>query len=91
MSNFEDDELKVVIQPMQFQYAVPKKYNGKTKDANYVIETEWHKYFAVEMYKNYFIEDELEFFKALKNDLEKQLMQVDSLIEKEERLLAKQK
>ena len=87
----EDENLKVIIQPMQYQYAEPKKYEGKTKGAEYIVNPEWHKYYAVEMYKNYFIEDELEFFKALKEDLEKELIQINELIDKEEKLYKKRK
>lgn len=87
----EEEKLKINIQPMQYQYAEPKKYEGKTKGAEYIVNPEWHKYYAVEMYKNYFIEDELEFFKALKEDLEKELIQINELINKEEKLYKKRK
>jgi len=87
----EEEKLKINIQPMQYQYAEPKKYEGKTKGAEYVVTPEWHKYYAVEMYKNYFIEDELDFLKALKEDLEKGLIQINELINKEERLNQKQR
>lgn len=75
--------LKLIrIQLMKYQYAVPdKKYNGETKDANYIIETEWHQYFSVDLHENYFIEDELEFLKALRDDLREELNTVDKLIE----------
>ena len=87
----ENEDLKIIIQPMQYQYAKPRKYNGKTKNAEYIVNPEWHKYYAVEMYKNYFIEDELEFLKSLKQDLEQQLIQINELINKEEKLYKKRK
>lgn len=87
----EEEKLKINIQPMQYQYAEPKKYEGKTKGAEYIVTPEWHKYYAVEMYKNYFIEDEFDFLKAFKQDLEQQLLQLNELIDKEERLYKKRK
>ena len=73
------------IQQCRYQYAKPQKYNGKTRGTTYKIETEWHKYFNAEFRKNYFIEDELEFLKALKHDLEQQLEQTNKDIKKLEK------
>lgn len=70
------------IQSMQYQYAVPKKYTGNTPSAEYKIETEWHTYFSVDEHKNYFIEDELEFLKQLRQDLIEQQMLVEEKMQK---------
>lgn len=65
------------IQQCKYQYAKPQKYNGETRGAQHTIETEWHKYFNAEFRKNYFIEDELEFLKALREDLQHELDELD--------------
>ena len=90
MNNIEDDNF-LKIQTMKYQYAIPKKYNGKTESAEYKIDTEWHNYFCVDGYKNYFIEDYLEFLRALKIDLEAQLEEVNKNIDKEVKTRSKRK
>lgn len=70
------------IQQMKYQYAVPKKYTGKTPNAEYKIESEWHTYFSVDEHKNYFIEDELEFLKQLRQDLIEYQLLVEQKTEK---------
>lgn len=50
-----------------------------------LVEKSWHTYYNVNFYKNYFIEDELEFLKALKQDLKQELAQVDKDIKKLEK------
>lgn len=70
------------IQQMKYQYAVPKKYTGKTPSAEYKIESEWHTYFSVDEHKNYFIEDELEFLKQLRQDLIEYQLLVEQNMEK---------
>lgn len=65
------------IQQCKYQYAKPQKYNGETRGTKYKIETEWHQYYNAEFRKNYFIEDELEFLKALREDLQHELDELD--------------
>lgn len=90
MSNNENDLIQ--IQLMKYQYALPnKKYDGKTRDANYVIETEWHNYFSVDLHENYFIEDELEFLKALRQDLQNELEELNKNIEQKSKTRSKRK
>lgn len=92
MDNFDYNNALIQVQLMKYQYLRPdKKYNGKTRNANYVLETEWHNYFCVDMHKNYFIEDELEFLKALKEDLQEQLNEIDTIIEEKGKTLGKHK
>jgi hypothetical protein len=70
------------IEERLYQYAVPKKYTGQTPNAQYKVDSEWHKYYSVDEHKNYFIEDELEFLRQLRQDLIEYQMLVDQKIEK---------
>ena len=65
------------IQKISYQYAKPSGKPNKTRSAKFLVDTTWHEYFNVYFEKNYFIESELEFLKALKHDLEQQLEQTD--------------
>jgi hypothetical protein len=93
MDNFDtytSDLMQISL--MKYQYLRPdKKYDGQTRNANYVLETEWHNYFCVDFYKNYFIEDELEFLKALRQDLQSELDSLNKTIEDNEKSLKKRK
>lgn len=63
----------MIIEKLKYQY-VPlnqKKFIGKSK---------WYDYYNVIFERNYFIENELEFLKALKSDLEKEINDVDKSI-----------
>lgn len=66
------------IQQIRFQYANPSKRNKH----KFLTETTWHKYYNAIFDKNYFTEDELEFLKALKSDLEKELIETEENIKK---------
>ena len=73
------------IQKIKFQYAKPSGKSSKTRGQKFLVNTTWEEYFNVEFNKNYFIEDELEFLKALKHDLEQELLQCDKDIKKLEK------
>lgn len=60
------------IEETQYQYATPDKSYPE-----YKVQPEWHKYYAVDMRENYFVEDELEFLKQLREDLLEYAKQVD--------------
>ena len=70
------------IQQMKYQYVKPEKYNGQTKGNVCKLQPEWHQYFNAEFRKNYFIEDELEFLKALREDLQHELDELDKDIDR---------
>lgn len=70
------------INKMLFQYAVPGKKYNPTKNPQYEIQTTWEEYYTALFEKNYFTNNELEFLKALKKDLEEELTQVDKDIKK---------
>lgn len=66
------------IEETQYQYATPdKSYTVDTRNPEYKVQPEWHKYYAVDMRENYFVEDELEFLKQLREDLLEYAKQVD--------------
>lgn len=66
------------IEETQYQYATPNQpYSGNTRDPEYKVQPEWHKYYAVDMHENYFVEDELAFLRQLKEDLLEYAKQVD--------------
>ena len=73
------------IQKIKYQYAKPSGKPTKTRGNKFLVESTWHEYYNAEFNKNYFIEDELEFLKALKHDLEQQLQQTDKDIKKLEK------
>lgn len=73
------------IQKIKYQYAKPSGKQNKTRNAKFLVDTTWKEYFNAYFEKNYFIDDELEFLKALKNDLEQQLAQTDKDIKKLEK------
>lgn len=73
------------IKKIQYQLAKPSGKPGKTRGAKFLVDTTWHEYFNAYFEKNYFIENELEFLKALKHDLEQQLEQTDKDIKKLEK------
>ena len=54
----------------------------KQKGTKFVVNTTWEEYFSAIFDKNYFTDNELEFLKALKQDLEQELTQVDKDIKK---------
>ncbi len=71
------------VKKMKYQYAKPcDHYKGDTRGANCIIETTWEEYFNAVFDKNYFTGNKLEFLKALKEDLERELGQVDEDIKK---------
>lgn len=66
------------IEETQYQYATPNQpYSGSTREPEYKVQPEWHKYYAVDMHENYFVEDELAFLRQLKEDLLEYAKQVD--------------
>ena len=73
------------IQKIKYQYAKPSCRQNKTRGAKFLVDTTWHEYFNAYFEKNYFIEDELEFLKALKHDLEQQLEETKEDIKKLEK------
>ena len=70
------------IEKIKYQYAVPNKKYTPTRNPNYHIDTKWYEYFYAKFENTYCTEDELEFLKALKQDLEQELTQVDKDIKK---------
>ena len=75
----------MIIQKIKYQLAKPVGKPSKTRGAKFLVDTTWHEYFNAYFEKNYFIEDELEFLKALKHDLEQQLEETDKDIKKLEK------
>ena len=73
------------IQKISYQYAKPSGKPSKTRGAKFLVDTTWEQYFNAMFQKNYFTDNELEFLKALKTDLEQELLQVDKDIKKLER------
>ena len=73
------------IEQITYQLAQSKGKPSKTRGQTFLVDTTWHKYFNAEFRKNYFIENELEFLKALKNDLEKELEETKENIKKLEK------
>ena len=73
------------IQKIKYQYAKPSSKPSKTRGSKFLVDTTWHEYFNAYFEKNYFIEDELEFLKALKHDLEQQLEETKEDIKKLEK------
>jgi len=71
------------ITKMKYQYAKPKKYIGNTSSAEYKIESEWHEYYSVDFHDNYFTEDYLEFLKALKEELQSHIDNINKEITNE--------
>ena len=69
----------MIISKSQYQLARQSTRN------KCLVEKSWHTYYNVDFYKNYFIEDELEFLKALKQDLEQQLKETKENIKKLEK------
>jgi hypothetical protein len=47
---------------------------------DFIKDSKWYDYYNAIFEKNYFIENELEFLKALKSDLEKEINDVDKSI-----------
>ena len=70
------------IQKISYQYAKPSGKCDKTKGVKFLVNTTWEQYFNAIFEKNYFTDNELEFLKALKHDLEQELTQVDKDIKK---------
>ena len=70
------------IQKISYQYAKPSGKPSKTRDVKFLVNTTWEQYFNAIFEKNYFTDNELEFLKALKHDLEQELTQVDKDIKK---------
>ena len=75
----------MIIQKIKYQYAKPSGKYDKTRGAKFLVNTTWQEYFNANFEKNYFINNELEFLKALKQDLEQELTQVDKDIKKLEK------
>lgn len=73
------------IQKISYQYARPSGKPSKTRGVKFLVDTTWEQYFNAMFEKNYFTDNELEFLKALKNDLEQELLQVDKDIKKLEK------
>ena len=73
------------IQKIKYQYAKPSGKPSKTRNVKFLVDTTWKEYYNAEFNKNYFIEDELEFLKALKHYLEQQLQQTNKDIKKLEK------
>ena len=73
------------IEQISCQIAQPKGKPSKTRGTKFLVDTTWHTYYNVDFYKNYFIEDELEFLKALKSDLEQELKETKENIKKLEK------
>lgn len=74
------------IQKIRYQYARPSGKSSKTRGAKFLVDTTWEQYFNAIFEKNYFTDNELEFLKALKQDLEQELTQVDKDIKKLEKI-----
>ena len=70
------------IQKINYQYAKPSGKPSKTRGATFLVDTTWEQYFNAMFQKNYFTDNELEFLKALKNDLEQELANIDKDIKK---------
>lgn len=70
------------IEKIKFQYAKPVGRSSKTKGQKFIVNTTWEEYYNAEFSKNYFTENELEFLKALKLDLEQELQHVNKDIKK---------
>lgn len=70
------------IQKIKYQYARPSGKPSKTRGAKFLVDTTWEQYFNAIFQKNYFTDNELEFLKALKNDLEQELANIDKDIKK---------
>ena len=73
------------IQKISYQYAKPSGKPSKTRGTKFLVNTTWEQYFNAIFEKNYFIDNELEFLKALKHDLEQELTQVNKDIKKLEK------
>lgn len=73
------------IQKISYQYAKPSGKTSKTRGAKFLVDTTWDEYYNASYEKNYFTDNELEFLKALKKDLEQELQQVDKDIKKLEK------
>ena len=71
------------ITKMKYQYAKPEKYIGNTPSAEYKIESEWHEYYSADFHENYFTEDYLAFLKALKEELQLYIDNIDTEIKDE--------
>ena len=70
------------IHKISYQYAKPSGKSSKTRGTKFLVDTTWEEYYNAIFEKNYFTDNELEFLKALKNDLEQELIQVDKDIKK---------
>ena len=68
------------IKKIQYQLAKPSGKPSKTRGTKFLVNTTWEQYFNAIFEKNYFTDNELEFLKALKSDLEKELNEVDKSI-----------
>ena len=75
------------IQKISYQYAKPSGKPSKTSGTKFLVNTTWEQYFNAIFEKNYFTDNELEFLKALKHDLEQEMVQVDKDIKKLEKSL----
>ena len=75
------------IQKISYQYAKPSGKPSKTRGTKFLVNTTWEQYFNAIFEKNYFTDNELEFLKALKHDLEQEMVQVDKDIKKLEKSL----
>jgi hypothetical protein len=73
------------IQKISYQYARPSGKYDKTRGAKFLVDTTWEQYFNAIFQKNYFTDNELEFLKALKQDLEQQLKETKENIKKLEK------
>ncbi len=72
------------IEKRKYQYVKPERYEvKKTRGTTYTLESEWLDYYAVQFIKNYWTGDKLEFWKALREDLENELAFVKAEEEKE--------
>lgn len=73
------------IQKISYQYARPSGKLSKTMGQKFLVDTTWEQFFNAIFEKNYSTDNELEFLKALKQDLEQELAQVDKDIKKLEK------
>lgn len=73
------------IQKISYQYARPSGKPSKTMGTKFLVDTTWEQYFNAIFQKNYFTNNELEFLKALKQDLEQELKETKENIKKLEK------
>lgn len=75
------------IEKIKYQYAKPSGKPTKTKGQKFLVDTTWEEYFNALFEKNYFTDNELEFLKALKLDLEREIVEIDKSIKKLQKTL----